>query len=44
MEMIENFMTLEKCEYKSDYIPDDVWGDMESDAYDDMVFEKMNED
>lgn len=32
MENIENFK----------YIPDDVWADMESNDYDDMVFEEMN--
>ena len=37
----EIFLNLE---YKSKYIPDDVWADMESDAYDDMVFDEMNED
>lgn len=32
MENTENFK----------HIPDDVWADMESDSYDDMVFEEMD--
>ena len=41
---IENPMTLPEYEYESKHIPDDIWADMESNAYDDMVFEEMNKD
>ena len=41
---IENLMTLSQCNYRYESIPDDVWADMESDAYDDMVFEEMNKE
>ena len=41
---IENPMVLPECNYKYDIIPDDVWADMESDAYDDMVFEEMSKE
>ena len=44
MDETENPMVLPEYNYKFEHIPDDIWADMESDAYDDMVFEEMNED
>ena len=41
MEMIENFMVMPEYNYKFKHIPDDVWADMESNDYDDMVFEEI---
>ena len=41
MEMIENPMVLPEYQYKFNNIPDDVWSDMESQAYDDMVFDEL---
>lgn len=41
---LENPMVLPEYEYKYEHIPDEVWADMESDAYDDMVFEEMTEE
>ena len=41
MEFLENFMDIPEIEKYYDSIPDDVWADMESNDYDDMVFEEM---
>ena len=40
---LENFLVLPEYNYKFNNIPDDVWADMESNDYDDMVFEDMIE-
>ena len=41
MDMIENPMVLPEYTYKFNRIPDDVWADMESNDYDDMVFDEI---
>lgn len=41
MENLENYMVMPRYEYKFEHIPDEVWADMESNDYDDMVFEEM---
>lgn len=44
MEMIENPMVMPKYDGEYESIPDDIWDDMESDAYDDMIFEEMTKE
>ena len=44
VENLENPMVLPEYEYRYEHIPDEVWADMESNDYDDMVFEEMTED
>ena len=41
MEILENYMVMPRYEYESKHIPDEVWADMESNDYDDMVFNEM---
>lgn len=41
MEMIENAMVIPEYEYKTDYIPDDVWAEQEDRDYEDRIFEEM---
>ena len=36
MEQLENFMVMPEYKYKSEYIPDDVWSEMEDRAWEDI--------
>lgn len=38
---IENPMVLPEYKYKSDYIEDDVWAEMEDISYEDSIFEEV---
>ena len=42
MEMVENLMVMPEYEYKSNYITDDVWAEMEDIAYEDSIFKEEN--
>nr|DAL06008.1 MAG TPA: hypothetical protein [Caudoviricetes sp.] len=44
MEQVENPMVMPEYEYKSDYIPDDVWAEREDRDYQDKIFEEMIEE
>ena len=44
MENLENPMVLPEYEYYHRKIPEEIWADMESNDYDDLIFEEMTED
>jgi hypothetical protein len=43
VENLENYMVMPEIDKYYDTIPDEIWSDMESNAYDDMIFEEMTE-